>query len=132
MASIGERIDAGLLALGRISQAELARRAGLPAPNYVSRIKSGELTARAHIEDIAKVLGCDVEWLTAGTGPSPRWGVQLNSDPSPQTDAEKIRESQTIIRALTREIDALRAEVSVLRKDLQDVQVPRGSAEAQP
>lgn len=89
MPSLADRIDAGIAAL-HISQAELARRADLPAANYISRIKSGELRARAHIQAIADVLGATVEWLTVGSGDAPAWASATLRAAEPSTVYEPM------------------------------------------
>lgn len=97
MASIGERIDAGIAARGW-SQAELAREADLPALNYVSRIKSGELRARKHLEAIAAALGTTVEWLTVGSGAAPTW---WQAPPAPVLMAAESSDALDLVGVVT-------------------------------
>jgi transcriptional regulator with XRE-family HTH domain len=71
---MAERIEMGVDRLG-LTQARLANEAGLPNRQMVSRIKSGEVPGKKHLEAIARVLRCEVEWLVNGTGAAPSWSI---------------------------------------------------------
>lgn len=79
------KIEAGCHAIG-ISVAELARRVGRPR-QYLYSVMSGRKPGTGIWEDIARVLECDVRWLTTGSGPAPRWAAPKLPASSPDAQA---------------------------------------------
>jgi len=124
----GDRIRAGIEALGIISQAELARRVGM-SPQNLQRILIGEVKRSRHFRRIAEELHCSVGWLMSGTGKPPRWwkpeGVEADEDAEHEGAAGVVTssgESETarLERALARkelENQQLRDEIAKLMQD---------------
>lgn len=77
-ADIAARIDA-LCAAQSISLAELCRRAQLPAPNYVSRMRSGEVSGRKHLPAIATALGISIDDLLSPSLTCDGWEAWIKS-----------------------------------------------------
>jgi transcriptional regulator with XRE-family HTH domain len=77
--TLGQRIDMGCRAKNW-TRAELAAKAKVPTPQYVSRLVNGDRGGKKYIPGIAKALGCTVEWLTLGTGAGPSWAANRAND----------------------------------------------------
>ncbi len=133
MSSIADRIDQGVIAAG-ISQAELARRAKMPTPQYVSRIKSGELKGREYLAAIASTLNCSVNWLSSGRGEAPRWWHEEISEsapvpmaplpPLPETEVWKqiydLQRQISTMQAALRESDAQNHRLEERLRELEE------------
>jgi transcriptional regulator with XRE-family HTH domain len=117
--TIAERIDAACRALN-LKQRELAERAGLPSRQRLTQIKSGERPGRKHVEALAGLMGCTVEWLTTGTGQAPSWAAPrptLRAGEPSQTYGETpdLDGAPPWALRLLGEVQALRDEVAELR-----------------
>jgi len=77
--TLGQRIDMGCQAKNW-TRSQLAKKAAIPSPQYVSRLVNGDRGGRKYIPAIAKALNCSVEWLTMGTGSAPTWAKSLAND----------------------------------------------------
>lgn len=134
---MADRIDEGCLALG-LSQADLARRAGLPSTNYISRMKAGEISGRKHLAAIARALQCEVIWLTTGNGTPPPWAIERNAHgqarppqaEKPLTSADALAprsvmgqlEMMKIIVEQGQEVNRLYALVRILQDEVRELE----------
>lgn len=52
-----------------LSQAELAKLAGLKNQSIIAMLETGERKTSSHVPKIAKALGVEALWLSSGIGP---------------------------------------------------------------
>lgn len=98
---LGRRMQLGAKAKGW-TLTHLAKVAKLPSRIYLYRIKGGDRAGLKYVPAVAKALGCTVEWLTFGTGPSPSWAQALpTKQRGPYSDAKAHLEAA--VQSLTTE-----------------------------